>query len=177
LRNTSRFIGFLAIFQSICFWFTFSLRDVDIFDGGNDLPSTPLLKIVLAALSVSFGGVDFGVRHTTPCCGSFTGSLRCGSTRQFPVLCRCFVLDRLRDRAGGGMRPDFHRVVEVLFGAALLSGFSASSCQFDEGSRITVRLENLPEAWRWAQSLAHQRLAFGAREERRFLAADRGKGG
>jgi len=54
MRIPARFIGFLAVFSPFCFWFTFSFTRRGRSRGGKNLSSTPLLKIVLGALSVSF---------------------------------------------------------------------------------------------------------------------------
>src|SRR5258706_1520527 len=55
MRIPARFIGFLAIFQSILLLVHAFLYETWTFSAaGKDLPSTSLLKVVLAALSVSF---------------------------------------------------------------------------------------------------------------------------
>ena len=55
MRIPARFIGFLAIFQFILFLVHVFLYETWTFSAAvNDLPSTPLLKIVVGALSVSF---------------------------------------------------------------------------------------------------------------------------
>src|SRR5713101_4013179 len=66
MRIPARFIGFLAIFQSILFLVHVFLYETWTFStAGNNLPSTPLLKIVLAALSVSFLAASvLAFRHT-----------------------------------------------------------------------------------------------------------------
>src|SRR6266404_9928639 len=68
MRIPGRFIGFLAVFQSILFLVHVFLYETWTFPAaGKDLPSTSLLKIVLAALSVSFLVASvLAFRHTNP---------------------------------------------------------------------------------------------------------------
>src|SRR6266446_6626146 len=128
MRIPRRFIGFLAIFQSILFLVHVFLYETWTFSvAGKDLPSTSLLKIVLAALSVSFLAASIlAFRHTN-------SALRV-----------------------------FYRIVEALFGAALLSGFfGVLNASLTRVRRITVRLENLPEAWRGRKAALISDLHLG----------------
>jgi len=48
-----------------------------------------------------------------------------------------------------GMDVSFHKIVEVLYAAAVLSGITGVlNAGWTRIRRITVRLENLPETWR-----------------------------
>src|SRR5882724_11769051 len=165
MRIPARFIGFLAIFQSILFLVHVFLYETWTFStAGNDLPSTPLLKIVLAALSVSFLAASIlAFRHTNPVLRVFyrIAAVWLGlvSFLFFAAVLSWIVFGIA---LVAGWRPDFHRVVEVLFGAALLSGFfGVFNASLTRVRRITVRLENLPEAWRGRKAALISDLHLG----------------
>src|SRR6266403_3608217 len=165
MRIPARFIGFLAIFQSILFLVHVFLYETWTFStAGNDLPSTPLLKIVLAALSVSFLAASvLAFRHTNPVLRVFyrISAVWLGlvSFLFFAAVLSWIVFGIA---LVAGWHPDFHRVVEVLFGAALLSGFfGVFNASLTRVRRITVRLENLPEAWRGRKAALISDLHLG----------------
>src|SRR5467141_656449 len=116
MRIPRRFIGFLGIFQSILFLVHVFLYETWTFSAaGKNLTSTPLLKITMGALSVSF---------------------------LFFAAAWSWIIFGIALSAG--WHADFHRIVEVLFGAALLSGiFGVLNASLTSVRRITVRLENL----------------------------------
>src|SRR6267142_2726460 len=165
MRIPARFIGFLAIFQSILFLVHVFLYETWTFStAGKDLPSTSLLKIVLAALSVSFLAASvLAFRHTNPVLRVFyrISAVWLGlvSFLFFAAVLSWIVFGIA---LVAGWHPDFHRVVEVLFGAALLSSFfGVFNASLTRVRRITVRLENLPEAWRGRKAALISDLHLG----------------
>src|SRR5713226_3500445 len=165
MRIPARFIGFLAIFQSILFLVHVFLYETWTFSTeGNNLPSTPLLKIVLAALSVSFLAASvLAFRHTNAVLRVFyrIAAVWLGLV-SFLFFAAALSWIILGIALVAGWHPDFHRVVEVLFGAALLSGsFGVLNASLTRVRRITVRLENLPEAWRGRKAALISDLHLG----------------
>src|ERR1700716_3929175 len=152
MRIPARFIGFLAIFQFILFLVHVFLYETWRFSGaGNHLSSTPLLKIVVGALSMSFLAASvLAFRHTNAVLRGFyrISAVWLGlvSFLFFAAALSWIVFGIARV---AGWPADFHRIVEVLFGGALLSGFfGVLNASLTRVRRITVRLDNLPESWR-----------------------------
>src|SRR5882724_570502 len=125
MRIPARFIGFLAVFQSILFLVHVFLYETwTLSAAGKNLSSTPLFKIVLGALSVSFLAASvLAFRHTNAALRVFyrIAAVWLGllSFLFFAAALSWLVFGIA---LLGGWHEDFHRVVEVLFGAALLSG-------------------------------------------------------
>src|SRR5882672_3814759 len=165
MRIPARFIGFLAIFQSILFLVHVFLYETWTFSAaGKDLPSTSLLKIVLAALSVSFLAASvLAFRHTNPVLRVFyrVAAVWLGLV-SFLFFAAALSWIVLGIALLAGWHADFHRIVEVLFGTALLSGvFGVLNASLTRVRRITVRLENLPEAWRGRKAALISDLHLG----------------
>src|SRR6266446_1214861 len=164
MRIPVRFIGFLAIFQSILFLVHVFLYETWTFSAGENLPATPLLKIVLGALSVSFLAASvLAFRHTNPVLRVFyrIAAVWLGLVSfLFFAAALSWIVFGIALLAG--WHADFHRIVEVLFGAALLSGFfGVLNASLTRVRRITVRLENLPEAWRGRKAALISDLHLG----------------
>jgi hypothetical protein len=121
MRIPGRFIGFLAIFQSILFLVHVFLYETWTFSvAGKDLPSTSLLKIVLAALSVSFLAASvLAFRHTNSVLRVFyrIAAVWLGLVSfLFFAAVLSWIVFGIALLAG--WHADFHRVAEVLFGTA-----------------------------------------------------------
>src|SRR6266404_3993666 len=165
MRIPARFIGFLAIFQSILFLVHVFLYETWTFSvAGKDLPSTSLLKIVLAALSVSFLAASvLAFRHTNPVLRVFyrIAAVWLGLVSfLFFAAALSWIVFGIALLAG--WHADFHRVVEVLFSAAVLCGITGVlNAGWTRTRRITVRLENLPEAWRGRKAALISDLHLG----------------
>src|SRR5713101_2979024 len=165
MRIRGRFIGFLAIFQSILFLVHVVLFETWTFStAGENLASTPLLKIVLSALSVSFLAASvLAFRHTNAALRIFyrIAAVWLGLV-SFLFFAAALSWIILGITLLAGWHADFHRIVEVLFGAALLSGFfGVLNASLTRVRRITVRLENLPEAWRGRKAALISDLHLG----------------
>jgi uncharacterized protein len=69
-----------------------------------------------------------------------------------------------------GLPADFHRIVEVLFGAALAAGvYGVFNASWTRITRTTVRLANLPEAWRGRRAALISDLHWGHVRNSSFL--------
>jgi predicted MPP superfamily phosphohydrolase len=173
MRIRASFIGFLAVFQSILFLTHIFLYETWVFSVvGKDLASAPLLKIVLAALSVSFLVASvLAFRHTNALLRLFyrISAVWLGLV-SFLFLAACLSWISYGIVLLAGIHTDFHRIVEVLFGVALLSGFlGVFNASLTRVRRITVRLENLPEAWRGRKAVLISDLHLGHVRNRGFL--------
>src|SRR5712664_2171100 len=138
----------------------FSLRDVDVFRGGEG-PSLQLLAedCVGCVVREFPGGVGFGVSsHQLRAAGLLPNRRGVARTPQFPVLCRCSVLDRLRNSAAGGIS----RGLSPDRGSALRRGITERLLrrpqrEFDEGSENYGPAGELAGSLARAQGRAHQR--------------------
>ena len=165
MRIPARFIGFLAIFQFILFLVHVFLYETWSFSAaGNNLSSTPLLRIVVGAVSMSFLAASvLAFRHTNAVLRLF---YRIAAVWLGLVSFLFFAAALSWIVIGGallvGWHADFHRIVEVLFAAALVIGlFGVLNASLTRVRRITVRLENLPEAWRGRKAALISDLHLG----------------
>jgi predicted MPP superfamily phosphohydrolase len=173
MRIPARFIGFLAVFQSILFLIHVFLYETWTFSTAQtDLPSNSLLKIVLAALSVSFLAASvLAFRHTNAVLRVFYRI----SAVWLGLVSFLFFAAVLSWIVYGialvaGWHADFHGIVKVLFGVALLSGlFGVLNASLTRVRRITVRLENLPAAWRGRKAALISDLHLGHVRNGSFL--------
>jgi len=155
-------IGFIAIIQFILFlahWFLY-----ETWAYSEEVRGAFWIKLVLALLSVSFVGSSvLAFRHTNAVLRTaykasafwlgllsflFLGAV--GSWIIFGVM-------RL-----AGLVVGFHRIVEVLFGAAAAVGlYGVVNASWTRITRTTVRLANLPEAWRGRKAALISDLHLG----------------
>jgi predicted MPP superfamily phosphohydrolase len=69
-----------------------------------------------------------------------------------------------------GLHMNFHRIVELLFGIAILTGlYGLFNANWTRITRTTVRLANLPEAWRGRRAALISDLHLGPVRNRNFL--------
>lgn len=173
MRIPARFIGFLAVFQSVLFLVHVFLYETWTFSTvQTDLPSNSLLKIVLAALSVSFLAASvLAFRHTNAVLRVFYRI----SAVWLGLVSFLFFAAALSWIVYGiallaGWHADFHGIVRVLFGVALLGGlFGVLNASLTRVRRIRVRLENLPEAWRGRKAALISDLHLGHVRNGSFL--------
>ena len=71
-----------------------------------------------------------------------------------------------------GLDLNFHRTVELLFGAAAVAGlYGVFNASWTRITRMTVRLANLPDAWRGRTAALISDLHLGPCTKRQFPAA------
>ncbi len=76
-----------------------------------------------------------------------------------------FAISRL-----SGLSINFHRLVELLFGAAILAGiYAVFNASWTRVTRTTVQLANLPEAWRGKKAALISDLHLGPVRNGSFL--------
>ncbi len=152
MRIRAGFIAIITVIQSILFLTHFFIYETWMFAlARSGTSSASWLKVMVAALSVSFlAATLLAFRYSNPAVRTLyrIAAVWLGIV-SFLFLAACgswlvFGLARIT-----GVNLNFHLIVEVLYAAAVLSGFAGVlNAGWTRIRRITVRLENLPEAWR-----------------------------
>ena len=177
MRIPAGLIGFIVIFQSVLFLIHFFLNETWKFspagnDPRNDPPVALWLKIVVGVLSVSFLATSLlAFRYTNAVlrvmyrvAAAWLGWL----SFSFFAACLSWVIFGIARLAG--MDVNFHRIVEVMFGASVVLCFSGLvNAGWARVRRIAVRLENLPQAWRGRRAVLLSDLHLGHVRNGRFL--------
>ncbi len=145
-------IGFIAVFQAVLFLTHFFLYETWIFSPtGTESYGALWIKLVLGFLSVSFTAASLlAIRYTNAAVRTFYKAAAVWAGLLSFLLVAAvsswivFGLTQLT-----GLHVNFHRIVEVLFGAAVAVGFyGVCNANCTRITRTTVRLANLPDAWR-----------------------------
>src|SRR5882762_1345459 len=152
MRLRRELIGFIVVIQSVLFLAHYLLYETWTFSpSGGDTHGTLWIKLVLGLLSVSFIAASLlAFRYTNPplralyrAAAVWMGLL----SFLFIASISSWIIFGVARLAGLDM--NFHRTVELLFGAALVAGFyGVFNAGWTRITRTTVRLANLPEAWR-----------------------------
>src|SRR5271168_2523212 len=169
-RSISRFI---AVIQSILFLTHIFIYETWAFSSaGRDSHGSQGLKLVLGVLSVSFVAASLlAYRYTTAAVRIFyrVAAVWAGIL-SFLFLAAVsswtiFVIARI-----AGLNLNFHRMVEVLFGAAVAVGlYAVFNASWTRITRTTVRLANLPESWRGRKAALISDVHLGHVRNRSFL--------
>jgi predicted MPP superfamily phosphohydrolase len=138
--------------QTVLFLTHFLLYETWTFSSTGSSSVGPLwLKLVVVILSVSFLAASLlAFRYT----GALLRVFYRAAAVWLGLLSFLFVAAVSSWAVFGmaqlaGFDANFHRIVEFLFGAALLAGFyGVFNANWTRITRITVRLANLPDAWR-----------------------------
>ncbi len=145
-------IGFIAIFQSILFLTHFLLYATWAFSpAGAGARGALWIKLLLGFLSVSFIAASLlAFRYTNAAVRAFyrVAAIWVGLL-SFLFTAAVFSWIILGVARLAGLDVNFHRTVELLFGAAVVAGvFGVFNASWTRITRTTVRLANLPAAWR-----------------------------
>jgi uncharacterized protein len=146
-----RIAGFIAIIQSILFLEHFLLYETWTVSPAGHAPGAVWIKLTLGLLSVSFVAASLmAFRYTNPVLRAFYRVAAVWLGLQnflFPAMLLSWVTFGVAHLTGLDM--NFHRIVEWLFGAAMLAGlYAVVNASWTRITRTTVRLANLPTAWR-----------------------------
>jgi predicted MPP superfamily phosphohydrolase len=152
MRVRKKLISFVAVIQSVLFLTHYLLYETWSFSQvGSETPGEFWIKLVLGLLSVSFVAASLlAFRYTNPALRAFyrAAAVWMGLV-SFLFLAAVsawiiFGVARLAD-----LNVNFHQTVELLFGAAIMAGlYGVFNASWTRITRTTVRLENLPAAWR-----------------------------
>jgi predicted MPP superfamily phosphohydrolase len=152
MRVRRELIGFIVVFQSVLFLIHYFLYETWTFSpAGNETPGGFWIKLVLGGLSVSFVAASLlAFRFTNAALRAFYRAaavwMGLGSFLLLAAVTSWIVfgIGQL-----AGFNIDFHRTVELLFGAAAIAGiYGVFNASWTRITRTTVRLANLPAAWR-----------------------------
>ena len=144
-------IPFILIAQTVLFLAHFLLYKTWTFSPVNGHTAGPLwLKVVLGLLSVTFLPASLlAFRYTNAAVRVFykIAAVWAGLLSFLFIAAACgwiiYTVALLT-----GLPTHFHRLVELLFGVAILAGlYGVFNASWTRVTRITVRLANLPAAW------------------------------
>jgi predicted MPP superfamily phosphohydrolase len=152
MRRRSGIIAFATVIQSILFLTHFFIYKTWTFAPAvSKVSSSPWLKVIMGLLSVSFLTASLlAFRYSNPAVRTLyrIAAVWLGIVSfLFFAAVASWVVFGVTQLAG--MDVSFHKIVEVLYAAAVLSGITGVlNAGWTRIRRITVRLENLPETWR-----------------------------
>jgi len=152
MRTRTGLVGFIATVQSVLFLAHFFLFQTWTFSpSGDQFPGARWIGLVLGLLSVSFVAASvLAFRYTNPALRAFykAAAIWLGLlTFLFLAAVSSWIIFAVARL--GGLPVNFHRTVELLFGIATLTGlYGVFNASWTRITRTTVRLANLPEAWR-----------------------------
>src|SRR5258708_9683805 len=148
MRAPKRLIALIAITQSVLCLTHLLLYETWTFSpAGSDNPGTFWIKLVLGFLSVSFVAASLlAFRYTNAALRAFyrAAAVWMGLLSVlFLAAVSSWIIFGVARLAGLDM--NFHRTVELLFGAAVVAGFyGIFNASWTRITRTTVRLANLP---------------------------------
>jgi len=152
MRRRAGITAFATVIQSILFLTHFLIYKTWTFAPAvSKVSSSPWLKVIVGLLSVSFLTASLlAFRYSNPAVRTLyrIAAVWLGivSFLFFAAVASWFVFGVTR-LAGADLT--FHKIVEVLYAAAVLCGITGVlNAGWTRIRRITVRLENLPETWR-----------------------------
>jgi predicted MPP superfamily phosphohydrolase len=146
-----RLIVFIAVIQSVLCWTHFFLYETWAFSPTGDTFGALWIKLVLSFLSMSFVIASLlAFRYTNAVVRMFyrAAAVWLGLlTFLFLSAVSSWIIFGFARLAGLDM--NFHRTVELLFGAAVAIGlYGVFNASWTRITRTTVRLANLPAVWR-----------------------------
>src|ERR1700691_1298598 len=173
MRVQKGLIGLIIILQSVLFLAHFLVYETWTFSpAGSGTPGLLWIKLVLGFLSVSFVAASLlAFRYTNVAVRAFyrTAAVWLGFLT-FLFFAAVFSWVILGVARLAGLDVSFHRMVEWLFGAAVLAGlYGVFNASWTRITRTTVRLVNLPPAWRGRSAALISDLHLGHVRNGRFL--------
>ncbi len=173
MRLPKRFLGFIAIIQSVFFLTHYLLYKTWIFSpAGSDSGGALWIKLALGFLSVSFVAASLlAFRYNNAAVRAFYRAAAVWvGLLSFLFLAAVsswiiFLVARL-----AGLDMNFHGTVEWLFCAALVAGvYGVFNASWTRITRTTVRLANLPAPWRGRRAALISDLHLGHVRNGSFL--------
>jgi predicted MPP superfamily phosphohydrolase len=152
MRVQTRLIVFIVIIQSVLFLTHFFLYETWTFSpAGNDPHGALWIKLALGFLSLTFVTASLlAFRYTNAALRAFyrAAAVWLGLLTFF-FFAAVFSWIILGVARLTGLEVNFHRTVELLFSAAVVVGvYGVFNASWTRITRTTVRLANLPLAWR-----------------------------
>jgi predicted MPP superfamily phosphohydrolase len=152
MRVRREIISFIVVIQSVLFLTHYLLYETWAFaPAGSATPGAFWIKLALGFLSVSFIAASLlAFRYTNAALRAFyrAAAVWMGLVSfLFLAAVSAWIIFGVARLAG--LNINFHRTVEWLFGAATAAGlYGVFNAGWTRITRTTVRLANLPEAWR-----------------------------
>lgn len=173
MRLRKRFVGFIAVIQAILLLGHIFLYQTWTFRLTGAAPhEITSIKLVLGVLSVSFVAASVlafsytnaAVRGLYKAAAIWMGLL----SFLFLAAISAWVLLAVTSLLGVGL--NFHRTVQLLFAVATAFGvYGLVNASWTRITRATVRLANLPEAWRGRKAALVSDVHLGHVRNRSFL--------
>jgi uncharacterized protein len=152
MRVRRELIGFITVFQSVLFLIHYFLyRTWTFSSAGGEVRGTFWIRVVFGCLSVSFVAASLlAFRYTNAALRAFYRAAAVWiGVGSFLVIAAVFSWIIFGVAQLAGLNINFHRTVELLFGVAAIAGvYGVFNAGWTRITRTTVRLANLPEAWR-----------------------------
>src|ERR1700683_1647375 len=173
MRVRKELIGFIVVIQSVLFLTHYFLYEAWTFSpSGSEAPGAFWIKLVLGVLSVSFVAASLlAFRYTNAALRAFyrAAAVWMGLVSfLFLAAVSSWIIFGVAWLAG--LSVSFHRTVELLFGAATVAGFyGVFNASWTRITRTTVRLANLPAAWRGRRAALISDVHLGHVRNRGFL--------
>jgi uncharacterized protein len=178
MRVRKGLIGFIVMIQSVLFLTHFFLYETWTFSpGGSGIAESRWIKLTLGLLSLTFVVASLlSFRYTNAVLRTFYRGaavwlglltfLFLGAVSSWII----FGLARLAGLPMNVLAVNFHRMVELLFAAAAAAGvYGVFNASWTRITRTTVRLANLPAAWRGRRAALISDLHLGHVRNRGFL--------
>ncbi len=171
MRSTTRFVGFIVVLQSVLFLTHFFLYKTWTFSSPAT-DSQRWIELALGLLSVSFVAASLlAFRYTNaPLRMFYRGAAVWLGLLTFLFLAAVLSWILFGLSGAAGLALNFHRTTEVLFLAGFVAGFyGVFNASWTRITRTTVRLANLPEAWRGRRAALISDLHLGHVRNGNFL--------
>jgi predicted MPP superfamily phosphohydrolase len=173
MRVPKGLIGFIAVIQSVlCLTHLLLYKTWTFSPAGSHPHGTFWIKLVLAFLSVSFIAASLlAFRYTNAALRALyrVAAVWMGLV-SFLFLAAVLSWIILGGARLAGLDMNFHRTVEWLFGAAVIAGlYGVFNASWTRITRTTVRLANLPAAWRGRRAALISDLHLGHVRNGSFL--------
>jgi predicted MPP superfamily phosphohydrolase len=173
MRVQKGLIGLIAVIQCVlCLTHLFLYKTWTFSPTGSDIHGTFWIKLVLGLLSVSFVTASLlAFRYSNAALRAFY-RVAAVWTGLVSFLFLAAVSSWIVFGVAGlvGLDMNFHRTVEFLFGAAVGAGlYGVFNASWTRITRTTVRLANLPEAWRGRKAALISDLHLGHVRNGSFL--------
>src|ERR1700721_4797354 len=173
MRVRKELIGFIAVIQSVLFLTHYLLYKTWTFSPGeSEVPGAFWIKLVLGFLSVSFVAASLlAFSHTNAALRVLyrAAAVWIGLV-SFLFAAAVFSWIIFGVTGVVGMGVNFHRLGELLFGAAAIAGlYGVFNASWMRITRTTVRLANLPAAWRGRTAALISDVHLGHVRNRSFL--------
>src|ERR1700734_899781 len=173
MRVQKGLIGFIVVLQTVLFLSHFMVYETwTLSPAGSDIPGTLWIKLVLSFLSVSFVTASLlAFRYTNAAVRAFyrIAAVWVGFLT-FLFFATVFSWISFGVARLAGLDVSFHRIVEWLFGAAILAGlYGVFNASWTRITRKTIQLANLPPAWRGRRAALISDLHLGHVRNGSFL--------